>query len=196
MGWIEGGNDGRVRVARSVEGVPDGTELVLRLHALKDDFAQEIADRVAEGWSDCGVQVEVVALPAAELFAGWGEGPVFSRTYDAVLWGWPAFASPPCEMFAGWEISDGDHPLGVNASGLQDEAYDRACRQLLLSPPGTPEYEGAVREAQSRFHDLLPGLPLFVRPQFVAHRDWLCGVQPDASATTVLWNVESIRACP
>lgn len=196
VGWIREEGDEGVRVARSVADVPEGTTLSLTLLTVDSELAGQIGERVVADWGQCGVEAEISRLPSREIFAGWGDGPVFGRTFDAVLWGWPAFASPPCEMFAGWELPGEENPLGVNAAGLQDDDYDQACRRLLSSPMGSRAYATATQQVQSRFRQLMPALPLFVRPQFVAHASWLCGVEPNPSANTVLWNLESLQPCP
>lgn len=195
-GWQASEEQGQPRIASGVEGIVDGTPLSLRLNSLANPTAERVADWVAEGWRACGVEVEVEPLSTAELFAAWGEGPVFSREFQAVIWAWPVIASPPCEMFGGWQIPSADLPLGINATGFQDEVYDRACRSILLNPPNSTAYRQSVAELQEQFAELTPAIPLFVRPKWAAVAPWLCGVAPNASTTTVLWNVEELHPCP
>jgi hypothetical protein len=93
-------------------------------------------------------------------------------------------------MFAGFEVPSSSRPFGVNASGLRDPAYDAACSRLLLAPPADIDLSGAAGQTQQSFADLLPALPLYMRPRLLAHAVDLCEVALDPSAASPLWNVE------
>jgi len=130
------------------------------------------------------------------LFASWPDGPVFGRTFQAVVWSWPTLVSPPCDMFASWEVPSDEYPFGSNASGFQDQAYDAACAQAVLGAPDSPGYGEAVGQTQAILRDQRPAIPLFVRPRLVAYAPWLCGISLDPSSPSVLWNIEALHACP
>ena len=196
LGWRLDDTGQGPRQAGGVSGVANGTPLAFTLLTLPGQVPQAAAEWVQRDLAACGMEVLLEAVPSAELFTSWPEGPVFGRSYASVMWAWPNFFSPACEMFAGWEIPSDENPQGINAAGFSDPGYDEACRTLLWSPAGTAEYEQAADRVQAIVAEQLPALPLFVRPRLVAYADWLCGPQPDPSATSVLWNLESWRACP
>ena len=195
LGWRQG-HAGEARVASGVPAVANGTPLAFTLWTLPGEVPQAVAERIQSDLAGCGVAVTIDSAPAAELFASWPDGQVFGRSFSAVVWAWPTFYSPACEMFASWEIPSDEQPQGINASGFSDPGYDSACRTLLWSPPGTAEYDQAVAQVQAVVAEQVPVVPLFVRPRLIAYADWLCGPQPDPSTTSVLWNLESWRACP
>ena len=124
--------------------------------------------------------------------ARWPDGPAFSRAYEALVWSWLTSISPPCEMFASWEIASDDVPFGSNASGFRSQEYDQACRAVLLGVPGGAAYPEAARQTQAVFADQLPALPLFVHPRLAAHRPEVCGLQADPSTFSLLWNLEML----
>jgi len=196
IGWRRDSSGSAVRAASGVDGVVDGTPLALTLRSLPSGVGPLVAEQVKEDLESCGAQVALQAQPAEELFAPWPDGPVFGRRFDMVIWAWPAFGSPPCEMFAGWEMPGEEQPNGINASGYQDGDYDAACKSQLLSPPQTPAYDQATASEQARFVEGHPSIPLLVRPRAVAHADWVCGVELDPTTVTVLWNIERFAACP
>ncbi|MGA9531729.1 MAG: ABC transporter substrate-binding protein [Anaerolineales bacterium] len=196
IGWRRESNGAPVRTAAGVTGVPDGTPLALSLRSLPGGMGFAAAEWVKADLEACGVQVDLEPQAAAELFATWPDGPVFGRRFDMVTWAWPAFASPPCEMFAGWEIPSEEQPNGINASGYQVDEYDTGCDTLLLSPPGTAAYDDAIVRVQASFVDGLPALPLFVRPRSLAYANWICGVELDPTTVTELWNLERFIPCP
>ncbi|MDX1600253.1 MAG: ABC transporter substrate-binding protein, partial [Anaerolineales bacterium] len=195
-GWVLAEQGAEVRTASGVEGVPDGTPLAFDLYVLQGALSEQVGAEVVADMQACGADVALQPLPAEELFAGWPDGPVFGRRFGAVVWAWPAFASPSCEMFAGWEVPSDERPLGINASGYTGSAYAAACRSMLLSPPDAPAFNEAVRTIQSEFVGDVPGVPIYQRPRLLAHAAWLCEVEIDASAVTAYRTIERWRPCP
>jgi peptide/nickel transport system substrate-binding protein len=185
-----------VRRAQGVPGVSNSTPLAFELTYVVGEMTEQVASRMASKLAECGVQVELRSLPAEDFYGPYPEGIVFGREFDVVLWGWPAFSTPACEMFASWEVATDATPLGINASGHQDSVYDDACRSLIWSAPGTGARTEAVGTVQTLVQGSLPSVPLFVRPRYVAYANWVCGLELDGSARTVLRNLESIRPCP
>lgn len=185
-GWREG-EDG-VRTSA-------GGRLEVELYHLPTTLAADVASRIVSDLGDCGFQVNAIPLDTDELFAPYPEGPIFGRTFGMAIYAWPGLVSPPCEMFASWEVPGEDHPFGINASGFASDPYDRACRQILFGPAQGEEYQQAVQAVQFEFANQLPGLALFSRPRIVAHADWLCDVSIDPSNPSVLVDLELIRPC-
>lgn len=192
-GWIAG--DDGVRTSVGGAGFAAGTRLEIELHHLRVTLASDVAARVADDLSQCGFQVELVSMQSDQLFAAFPDGPVFGRTFTMALYAWPGLVSPPCEMFASWEIPDEDSPFGINASGFRSTSYDEACRRILLGPADGSDYEESVQAVQVEFMEQMPGLALFSRPRLVAHADWLCDVHLDASNPSALVDLEEIQPC-
>jgi peptide/nickel transport system substrate-binding protein len=193
-GWISpGGDSASVRVARGVAGVPDGTKLALSLVTSNAELEQAIADKIKQDLSSCGVEITVEALDPATLLAEWPDGPVFGRTFDLALWAWPTVVSPVCEMFSSSQIPSDANPHGINASGFSDPDYDAACDSILLNTPDTAGFVDGVQTTQEIFADQVPALPLVLRPRLIADSNAVCGVEPDPSTSSLLWNLESIR---
>ncbi|MGH2605431.1 MAG: ABC transporter substrate-binding protein, partial [Anaerolineales bacterium] len=123
-GWVDDGSAATARRSRGVSRVADGTELALRLGTSDDVLHTGMAAALRENLAACGARLEIQSLPAASLLAPWPEGPALSGQFDLILWAWPVLHSPPCEMFAGWQIPGEGNPEGVNASGWSDAQYD------------------------------------------------------------------------
>jgi peptide/nickel transport system substrate-binding protein len=193
-GWdlIEG-QDGPSLQARVVYGVESGTPFAVSLATVDRPLEGAVAERIRRDLEACGIQVDVHVIEPGELFEPWPEGPAFGRQTNLVQWAWPNYLAPACEMFLGEEVASDARPLGVNASGLQDPEFDRACLNLSLAPPGSESYLSAVQETQERFRDLIPAVPLFTRPRLMAYRPDFCGIALDASSFTGFWNIEDVK---
>ena len=192
VGWANA--DGAVaspRQSEGVAGVPDGTALKFSLLIPPGALHLAVGQRIQQDLARCGIQADLEVLSSQDLFEAWPEGRVFGRGFQAVEWAWPSWVSPLCEMFAGFEIPSVDHPLGVNAGGFRQAAYDLACSRLLLGPPADPTFEAAVLETQQLFAEDLPAVPLYMRPRVLAHTLDLCGVVVDPSGLSPFWNLEN-----
>jgi peptide/nickel transport system substrate-binding protein len=192
-GWITPDGDSEsVREARDVTGVQNGTKLTLSLVVSSGDIQGTIAGKIKDDLAECGVEVSVETLDPASLLAEWPDGPVFGRSFDLALWAWPTVVSPVCEMFSSAQIPSEANPHGINASGFSDPAYDQDCESILLNTPDSPAFVDGVRKTQEILADQLPALPLFVRPRLMATSNGVCGVEPDPTASSTLWNLEAI----
>jgi peptide/nickel transport system substrate-binding protein len=193
VGWLD--SDGAVaspRQSEGVAGVPNGTALQFGLLIPQGALHMAVGQRIQQDLARCGIQADLEVLSSQELFEAWPDGRVFGRGFQAVEWAWPSWVSPLCEMFAGFEIPSADHPLGVNAGGFRQTAYDLACSRLLLGPPADPSFEAAVLETQRVFAQDLPAVPLYMRPRVLAHTVDLCGVVVDPSGLSPFWNLENL----
>lgn len=200
LGWVLDEDQPEApRVAFGVPGVRMGTPFSLSLLTAEDDVMLQVASIVEADLESCGLEIEVSALPVEELARPWPDGPVFGRRFDLVLWSWPEWISPLCEMFAGWEIPSDTQPYGINATGYRSDAYDNACKKLFLSTAGMSGYEKSLGETQVIFNQDLPALPLYQPLRWVVSDVDTCGIDVDAVATSVFWNIEALDSggsCP
>lgn len=200
IGWVlDEDNPESPRVAFGVAGMRFDTSLSVSLLTTQTDEMQDFARAIKTDLEACGIAVEVTGVPIDEMSAPWPDGSAFGRGYDLILWSWPEWISPLCEMFAGWEIPSSAHPFGVNASGYSSETYDDACQKLFLSIPGMAGYDEAVSETQQIFNQDLPGLPLFQPSRWIVSDNETCGVAIDGLPTSALWNLEMLDSgdnCP
>ncbi len=192
-GWLDQDNDPATpRTALGVPGVRGGTPLEFTLLTPADPLQAAVAERVRQDLVQCGAAVHVETMEPGHLTLPFPEGPVFGRAFEAVLWSWLVGASPPCEMFASQEIPSQDRPFGSNATGFDDAEYDAACLALRLGLPEEEAYGQAAQRTQEILAQQLPMLPLFARPRLAASRSEICGLAPDASAYSALWNLETL----
>ncbi len=194
-GWLDDDDDPSTpRVARGMPGVLAGTELRFELLTTPDGYHRAVAERIQADLAECGAAIELDYLPQDELFRPWPDGVVFGRQFEAVLWAWPGWVSPLCEMYASREIPGTDNSLGINAAGFADRAYDTACNQLLYGLPGEASYVQGATETQRIYAEQLPSIPLFMRPRVLAHGIGVCGFDLQPAAFSALWNLEEIRS--
>jgi peptide/nickel transport system substrate-binding protein len=200
MGWVlDEDQPDSPRVAFGVPGVRMGTPFSVSLLTADLDQMVQIAALVEADLESCSLGVEVNTFPMEELARPWPDGPVFGRGFDMVIWAWPEWISPLCEMFAGWEVPSSTQPFGINASGYRSNAYDTACQTLFVSLPGLPGYQESQVETMQLFNQDLPALPLYQPVRWVVSDPETCGLALDPVATNTLWNLEVLdsgESCP
>ena len=196
-GWLDSDADPATpRKWSGGVGIPAGTALAFKLTVARGEAGRALGEAVQQQLSACGIGIEVMETSAETLAEPWPDGPVFGRTFDAVLWSWPTLATPMCESYATWEIPGQAQPLGINATGFSQPGYDAECRALLISRPEGERRQQAIGAVEEVLRVDRPGVALVTPPRVVAHAVDLCGVAPNASALTSLWNLEAIRRAP
>jgi ABC-type transport system substrate-binding protein len=174
-------------------GVPwllGGTPLSFELIVPVGTIEQQVADRIEANLEACGAEVSIRAVEAGQLSSGWPDGLVFGRQFQAVVWTWPDWVVPFCQMYASSEIPSDEILFGSNAGGFQDSNYDAACEQILFGIPESPEYTNALEEVQRIYQEQRPGIPLFVQPRIIAYQPDICGLSLDSLTFTAYWNIE------
>ena len=196
VGWTDEDGDGIVE-AHGVEGVRTGTPFQVSLLVTQGDPQQEALARIVRSnLADCGIRVELEPVPAWDLFADGPTGPLFGRQFDLALFAWYNDVEPPCGLYLTEQIPDEGNWGLPNASGFSDEEYDGACRAALAALPGTFEYERFHAEAQQRFTEQLPALPLLWRARLALTRPGVVGFTLDPSEESELWGIEEIGLEP
>jgi peptide/nickel transport system substrate-binding protein len=153
------------------------------------------AEVAAQSLEECGVQVEIQALPWEDLMAPGPDGPVFGRHFDLAQFAWRTALRPPCSLFTSQEIP-GPYPEfpkgwgGGNVTGFSSQEFDRLCNQANNTLPDEPGYAQAQLAAQALFSEALPALPLYLHDQLLAMRPDMCGVTVDPSAPSTLQDLE------
>jgi peptide/nickel transport system substrate-binding protein len=192
IGWRDRDGDG-VRESQDVEGVPDGEPFEVTLLASADSAAsQETARILRAQLADCGLRVQVDALPRWELFADGPEGPLFGRQFDLAAATWWFGDRPPCERYLTSEIPSEETWSVANITGYSDPGYDEACRLARRALPGSLAYDRHHAEAQIIFSEDLPALPLFMPLRIALVHPSVENFEMDATAESELWNVESL----
>jgi peptide/nickel transport system substrate-binding protein len=195
MGWVDDDGDPQTpRIANGVAGVESGSPLEIRYLTIEGFLQDAVISALERDLSRCGIGIEPEFAIAQEIFEPWPNGPIFGGRFEAVGWAWPIYVTPPCEMFAGFEIPSVDYLFGINATGFGDEEYDRACQRIMNGPADGESYLEAITITEDIFRGQLPSLPLYVRPRVVAFGNTICGPDPENTAFSILWNIEDFRS--
>ena len=197
LGWVDlDGDPTTGRIAQGVEGVPDGTQLAFQLLAAEGDERTLTLDFIKEGFQSCGVGLEVLTLPAAELLAAGPEGPVFGRDFDLAYFSWKTGNYQPCKLFLSEEVP-GVYPSfpkgwgGVNATGYSQEEFDKACLILLTTMPDSDLHQEAVATTREIFLQDLPAIPLFFRRDLIVVHPEIQGLE--TGYAPLFWNIEELK---
>jgi peptide/nickel transport system substrate-binding protein len=195
MGWIDDDDDtSTARIASGVAGIVNGATLEFDLLTTDDPSHELLTEKIKADLARCGVSVNIEFGDAQEIFTPWPNGPVFGGRFDTVLWAWPVFVSPPCEMYAGFEIPSAEFPFGLNASGFADQNYDQACRRIVFGPPTGEDFLDAVQLTEEIYQNQRPSIPLYIRPRLIVFGEEICGVDLDSTSFSALWNLENIAS--
>lgn len=210
VGWVD--LDGDIvtpRVARGIQGIFDGTPLVLTFTTSNAPQRQRSSQILAESLAQCGIQVELQYGEASEIFAPGPEGTVFGRRFDLTQFAWDSGVHPHCELWTTEQIP-GDPILedengvfrfpygwgGANQTGFSSLDYDRACRMAEETLPGQPGFLENQHNAQAIFAEQLPVVPLYQRLKLALTRTDMCGFELDPSAFSEMWNIEAFDFGP
>jgi peptide/nickel transport system substrate-binding protein len=200
------------RQALGIQGIPDGTPLVVTFSASTAEQRQEAGLILTESLAECGIQVEPAFGSADMVYAPGPEGPVFGRRFDLAQFAWSSSGQFDCQIWTSRQIpgdpilNDGEgnavYPYGwggVNAGGFNNYDYDRACEAAKSSLPGQPDYVEKNQAVQSLFGSQLPVIPLYQHVNLALSRADMCGFSYDPSAFSELWNIENYdhgSGCP
>jgi len=178
---------------RNEEGIrmsPDGITLTFQLMTIDNPgypVLQTAAEMFRTDMQALGIEIDVVSLPANELFAA--DGPLFQRQFEMVLFAWIASADPgglplwsctavPSELngfsgdnFAGWCFRDANRAIRIAVTSLDPE-----------------ERQAAYLTHQQNWTQEVPVLPLFQRLSLSLVRAQIEGVEPDPLAP-ITWNI-------
>jgi peptide/nickel transport system substrate-binding protein len=209
-GWVDHDADPQTpRQAVGIQGVVDGTPLVVTYTTSTAEQRQEASLMLADSLAECGIQVDINFGPADEVYAPGPEGPVFGRRFDLAQFAWSASDLFACQLWTSRQIP-GDPNLddeegnaifpfgwgGVNAGGFRDSEYDRACEDALGTLPGQPGYVEKQHIVQSIFSSQLPVIPLYQHLNLALSRADMCGFSLDPSAFSEFWNIENFNHGP
>ncbi|TES91716.1 MAG: hypothetical protein E3J88_02055 [Anaerolineales bacterium] len=195
VGWLMRG-DG-IREARGVSDVLKGTLFSINYYHLDHPVSETIAQLAAQGLTECGIKVNLVSLPAEELYATGPEAIVFGRQFDLAQFSWQASDEPPCNLYLS-EAIPGENldtfPFswgGWNLTGWGNDKYDSACMSARGSAPGAEGYLQSHYLAQEIFAEQLPIIPLFTYQNIVLARPDICGLEFDPT-DGFSWNLENL----
>ncbi len=192
-GWVtDSESPSAPRIAAGAAGALAGAPLEFTLSVASGGLDELAASEIQRQLSECGIRVVLDTVPVESLGAPFPEGPVFGAGFESVLWAWPTWSLPPCELFLTSEIPSQASPNGVNASGFSSAAYDRACSTLLFSGGWGTAASQAAADTQALLAEGLPALPLFARPRLLLAAPEVCGLTPDPAIPSLLWAIEKV----
>lgn len=165
VGWIDhDGNPETPLLAYYVVGVPVNTPMALELLGSPSGFHRDLAGAIQGQLGACGIGVTVTVLPEDTFYAPGPQGVLFGRQFDLALISWQPHPGLDCQLYQSSAIPrNANQWIGTNIAGFEDNAYDRACQNALLSLPDS--YDETVRLAEETYLEHLPAIPLFSVPE-------------------------------
>jgi peptide/nickel transport system substrate-binding protein len=194
-GWRD--VDGDPATPRQAWGIPKiANGVPFEVTYITSSAAQrvQVGTLVAGSLAQCGIKVNLEFLDQVDLYASGPDGPLFGRGFELAEYAMGSLGiEPPCGFYTSSEIPGAtNHWVGTNLSGYSNPAFDVACSSARQSLPDETTYALAYQQAQSIFMQDLPALPLYWRIKATAVSPQVCAYAPDATASSALWNIESI----
>lgn len=201
-GWKDW--DGLPDTPLQAVGIPtitDGTFFNIQYFTTEAPLRLEIAERVKESLSACGIEVTVSSMPPEQLYAPGPEGPLFGRNFDLASVSWRAGVIPPCEFYVTDQIPALENNwLTLNTGGYSSTTFDTVCLQSLVARPDQSEaYRQQQVAVQQAFAEELPVLPLYYRLRLSLAQPELCGLELNTTTNSIFWNLEGFDSgenCP
>ena len=193
VGWKDAdGDPATPRVSEGVEGIPDGTVLSFKWQSTTAQLRRTYMPIYQQNLAECGIEISLENLPAAQYFADGPEGPLFGRQFDVGSFAWLTGVAPGCDLYITAQIPNEEHGWGAqNDPGFSSEEYDAACTTALGNLFGSEQYVASMKEAQKIFSDQLPVVPLFLRLKIAAYRPEVTGFIMDPTENSEMWNIEN-----
>jgi len=198
-GWRDHDNNPATPMqAWEVLGVPIGTNLTAELLITPTAFHREIANIVVESLGACGIEVSILEMPAADLYAPGPEGPLFGRKFDLALIAWQPMADPDCGYYQSWQIPSTENQwIGTNIAGFVNADFDRACSTAGLALPS--ENGQTLYQAEMSYLNHQPAVPLFSAARLMVVSQSVC--LPGSISTAGEWfdrsgSIEIVENCP
>jgi peptide/nickel transport system substrate-binding protein len=194
-GWHDADNNPMTpRLATGVQNVPNGAALVLDYITTSAAQRKQVSKIVTDSLAQCGIKVNVAFLDQTELYAAGPAGALFGRNFDLAEFAMGSTnTEPPCEWFTSAEIPDASNQwVGTNVSGYSNLDFDAACQTTQQSLVDESAHAQVYQQAQTIFSGDLPVLPLYWRLAVAAARTEVCHFSLDPTASSALWNIDSI----
>jgi peptide/nickel transport system substrate-binding protein len=193
VGWKDFDGDPKTpRVAATVANVPVGTPLSVSYYTSEAPLREDVAQRLADSLSQCGIQVDVKYLNPGDLFAPGPDGVLFGRKFDLAEFSWQSGIQPPCDTYETSQIPNANNNwLSINITGYSNPQYDNACQLARRTRFDDPQYASRQQDAERLFAQEIPSIPLFYNLRMVVARPDFCGLGVDLTSRSALWNIEA-----
>ncbi len=201
VGWRDRDfNSDTPLTAVNVFNVPPGTAFEVDLLISESTLRGEIAAEIAAGLANCGIKVDILQVPASELYQPGPDGLIFGRQFDLALFSWQTDGDFNCEMFTTGEIPTdvnywlGEKTGGANYYGFSNPSYDETC---ALSEQGGLDADASVQAARNALQILnneLPFIPVYLHPASFLKNVDVCGFAGNIDQKNeFLMDVEHLR---
>ncbi|MEE4195694.1 MAG: ABC transporter substrate-binding protein, partial [Anaerolineae bacterium] len=129
-GWRDFG--GETRVSYGVDGVMDGTPLIIDLsmvQAADRELSDDLLSYFSAKLRACGLGVNPLSLEPIDLYAPGPDGRIFGRNFDLAQITWLAGNEPPCSLYMTDQIPNAQNFwIGANVGGYSNPEFDQACQ--------------------------------------------------------------------
>jgi len=160
----------------------NGKPLVLTLSIISGDFSREKAAKIMkEDLEAAGIGLEIRSAGKNNFFGS----RIPRGDFDMAIWAWPATPEPKLDyLFA----SDRIPPAGLNYYRYSDAEATKTIKSLsgILQ---IDKRASAYKKVQEKISDDAVVIPLYQRPQILAHDKRINGVKSSASFEGPFWNL-------
>ena len=192
IGWVaENPRDDQPRVASGVTGIPDGTILSLNYLTLDDTLSLATANHVKSDLVECGLQVNIIAVPPETYWDPSAKESIFQGNYHLAQLAWSLPVEDPCPLFASQNIPQEENNFsGLNFSGFSNAQVEELCSQLETTNLNAARQK-LLDQIQEILNEELVILPLYTKADLLVTRSDFCPAPTGADSRSELAGIES-----
>lgn len=185
-GWI----DGNPRTAQNIDGYEDGAPLSINYLVSDDSLSLSIANQVKQSLSECGMQVNIIAV-SPEVFWNRNEPEsIFQGNYHLAQLEWPLPVEDPCALFNSQNIPSEENDFnGLNFGGFSNERVNAICEELQTTHL-TYDRQILLDEIEEILNEELTLVPLYTAADLMVSRSDFCAVDSGNSSISELSQIE------
>jgi len=197
-GWVDyDKNPLTPRISFNVKNVPNGMIFSINLLSADSGIHKQIAERIADSLTKCGLQVKLIPTSLKELYKEAPDGLVFGRKFDLAELSLQTDEQTNCQLFDSREIPTqlnfwmGKTSGGANFTGYINPSLDAACQTIRRSGLNSQLYKTSQQQVNQIINQELPLVPLFFQPEIYLFRSDFCKNGLNATEESFLANLDT-----
>ncbi len=196
-GWLDADNNPETpRISSGIPGIIDGKELGFRYFVEDIDDNLKSSEIVKASLEDCGIGVNIKAVPTEIFWNANNTDSVFQGNYDLAQLSWATPITDPCPMFSSDHIPSIENDFkGLNFSKFRNEDFDTLCVQYKKDHLES-DRKSLIRQMDAIITDNLPVLPLYRYSKMIAAQRDFCTEPFERRSINELSKVEEFRISP
>lgn len=199
-GWVDHDNNKETpRISGGIEGIPDGSEMVLTLLIEEGSENENTTNLIRSMLEDCGIGINTIIQPKEVIWNSEEDQSLFRGKFDMTMLAWVSPIQNPCLLFAGDRIPDQlQNKLGSNFSRFNNSRVNEICGEFTFQMTNST-LQQLMAELQEIVNTELPLVPFYSYSALLTAQKDFCKDGLDSAYANELAGIEEFRIsaeCP